>query len=116
MSFWYNRGKEKTPHVFFIIHEEEGFVQFQMEKMSEFVVHLGCVRDVEDFVRIATAQPFPVYLDDGAHRVNGKSFMEMFCLSLSQPLRLTADCSPEEFQRLQALIRTEAPGICGRNE
>ncbi len=103
------------PHPFSIIHEEEGFVQFQMEKMSDFVVRLGCVRDVEDFVRIATAQPFPVYLDDGGHRVNGKSFMEMFCLSLSQPLRLTADCSQEEFQRLQALIRAEAPGICEKN-
>lgn len=98
-------------HVVFIIHEKEGLVQFQMEKMNDFAVHLGCVRDVEDFVRIATAQPFPVYLDDGAHRVNGKSFMEMFCLSLSQPLRLTADCSPEELRRLEEQIRTEAPGI-----
>lgn len=86
-----------------------------MEKMNDFVVHLGCVRDVEDFVRIATAQPFPVYLDDGAHRVNGKSFMEMFCLSLSQPLRLTADCSPEEFGRLQEQICAEIPGICEKN-
>lgn len=103
------------PQAFFIIHEKGGFVQFQMEKMNDFVVHLGCVRDVEDFVRIATAQPFPVYLDDGAHRVNGKSFMEMFCLSLSQPLRVTADCSQEEFQHLRELICVEAPGICGEN-
>ena len=81
-----------------IIHEKGRFVQRQMENTREFMIRLGSVRDVEDFVRISTAQPFPVYLDDGAHRVNGKSFMEMFCLVLTRPLRVTLECSDEQFR------------------
>ncbi len=81
-----------------IIHETERFVQRQMENMKEFMIHLGSVRDVEDFVRISTAQPYPVTLDDGQQRVNGKSFMEMFCLVLTQPLRVTVQCSEEQFR------------------
>ena len=69
-----------------------------MENAKEFMIHLGSVRDVEDFVRISTAQPYPVTLDDGQHRVNGKSFMEMFCLVLTRPLRVTVQCTEEEFQ------------------
>ena len=69
-----------------------------MENTKDFMIRLGSVRDVEEFVRISTAQPFPVYLDDGAHRVNGKSFMEMFCLVLTRPLRVTLECSDEQFR------------------
>lgn len=69
-----------------------------MENAKEFMIHLGSVRDVEDFVRISTAQPYPVTLDDGQHRVNGKSFMEMFCLVLTRPLRVTLQCTEEQFQ------------------
>lgn len=68
-----------------------------MENQQEFVIRLGSVRDVEEFVNIATAQPFPVYLDDGRRRINGKSFMEMFCLTLTEPLRVTTESSEEEF-------------------
>ena len=69
-----------------------------MENTKDFMIRLGSVRDVEEFVKISTAQPFPIYLDDGAHRVNGKSFMEMFCLVLTRPLRVTLTCSDEEFR------------------
>ena len=62
-----------------------------MENVQEFIIHLSSVRDVEDFVRISTAQPFPISLDDGQHRVNGKSFMELFCLVLTRPLRVTLE-------------------------
>ena len=63
-----------------------------MENVQEFIIHLSSVRDVEDFVRISTAQPYPVTLDDGQHRVNGKSFMEMFCIDLRKQLTVTVDC------------------------
>ena len=68
-----------------------------MENTKEFMIHLGSVRDVEDFVRISTCQPYPIYLDDGQHRVNGKSFMEMFCLVLTRPLRVTMQCSEAQY-------------------
>lgn len=71
-----------------------------MEEMQEFIIRLSCVRDVEDFVSMATSKPYPVYLDDGKHKVNGKSFMEMFCLVLTHPLRVTAECSDEERREL----------------
>jgi len=75
-----------------------------MEKGTDFMITLGSVRDVEEFVNIATAQPFPVYLDDGGRRINGKSFMEMFCLTLTAPLRVTADCTAAEFEAFRAAI------------
>lgn len=71
-----------------------------MENSEEFMIRLGCVRDVEDFVAMSTAKSFPIFLDDGRHRVNGKSFMEMFCLVITRPLRLIAECTPEEFAQL----------------
>ena len=82
-----------------IIHEKGRFVQRQMENTREFMIRLGSVRDVEEFVRISTAQPFPISLDDGQHRVNGKSFMEIFCLRLSAPVTVRAECTQEEFDR-----------------
>lgn len=72
-----------------------------MENSSEFMIHLGCVHDVEDFVAMSTAKPYPIYLDDGKHRVNGKSFMEMFCLVLTRPLRVTAGCTEADFAQLR---------------
>lgn len=65
--------------------------------MKEFVIRLSCVKDVEAFCALATARPFQVSLDDGQTMVNGKSFMEMFCLVLTRPLRVTARCTDEEF-------------------
>ena len=66
----------------------------------EFQVRLTCVQDVLDFVTLATARPFPISVGDRRHRVNGKSFMEMFCLDFNQPLRVVAQCSDEELEAL----------------
>ena len=66
------------------------------------MIRLGSVRDVEDFVRISTEQPYPIFLDDGNQRVNGKSFMEMFCLTLTKPLRVTLLCSEDQFRAFQS--------------
>ena len=76
-----------------------------MENTKDFTIRLGSVRDVEEFVNLSTAQPYSVYLDDGAHRVNGKSFMEMFCLVLTRPLRVRLECSEEQFHRLYDLTQ-----------
>lgn len=70
-----------------------------MENTKDFMIRLGSVRDVEEFVNLSTAQPYSIYLDDGAHRVNGKSFMEMFCLVLTRPLRVSLECSEEQASR-----------------
>ena len=64
----------------------------------EFQVRLTCVQDVLDFVTLATARPFPISVGDRRHRVNGKSFMEMFCLDFSAPITARMDCTREEFE------------------
>ena len=65
--------------------------------MQEFQVRLQSVLDVQEFVSLATARPFSVTIQDENNKVNGKSFMEMFCLDLRRPVRVVMDCSEEEF-------------------
>lgn len=66
--------------------------------MQEFNIRLRSVRDVNNFVALA-APLFRVSLTDGERTVDGKSFMEIFCLRLSSPLTVRAECSEEEFTR-----------------
>ena len=47
-------------------------------------IKLESVKDVQDFVSMAT--------DCGGFSVNGKSFMEMFCIDLRRRLTVTVDC------------------------
>lgn len=65
--------------------------------MWEFEIRLTSVQDVRDFVSLATTRIFTVLVGNDQHRVNGKSFMEMFCLDFSRPLIAAAQCSEEEF-------------------
>ena len=65
----------------------------------EFEISLTSVKDVQEFVALATSRPFPVTVGNSRHRVNGKSFMEMFCLNLREPLKATFQCSEEEYQK-----------------
>ena len=70
--------------------------------MREFWIQLNSMEDVEEFVAIATARAFPISVRDSQHRVRGGSFMEMFCLDFTQPLRVVAQCSEEELAGLCA--------------
>ena len=67
------------------------------EFMREFEIRLTCVQDVLDFVSLATSRAFPVMVGNSHHQVNGKSFMEMFCLNFHFPLIATLECTEEEF-------------------
>ena len=69
--------------------------------MREFQISLRSVQDVQEFVGFATTMPFAVLVDDNHHRVNGKSFMEMFCLDFTRPLTASADCSDTEFEQFR---------------
>ena len=67
--------------------------------MREFEIRLRSVQEVQDFVDLATTKPFTVLVCDDYHRVNGKSFMEMFCLnafilSQDQTLMFKSLCFP----------------------
>ncbi len=68
--------------------------------MNQFMIHLHSVQDVQRFVALSTTRSFRITVGDGNHTVNGKSFIEMFCLSLTQPLTVTAECGEDELQSL----------------
>ena len=70
--------------------------------MREFKICIRSVQDVLKFVSLATAQPYQIQVGDDRHQVNGKSFMEMFCLNFRKPLTVTVSCSEEEFRQLLA--------------
>ena len=65
--------------------------------MHEIEIRLCSVQDVQEFVALATTQPFPVQVGNTGHKVNAKSFMEMFCLDFTRPMTAAADCCQAEF-------------------
>ena len=70
--------------------------------MQEFEIRLKSVQDVQEFVALATTRSFTVLVGNSdRHLVNGKSFMEMFCLDFTRPLTAAAQCSYEEFQQFR---------------
>ncbi len=71
--------------------------------MKQFDIELHSFQDVQDFVELATVQPFRILVGNDRARVNAKSFMGMFSLDYSQPISVRADCSDEECARFQAL-------------
>lgn len=70
--------------------------------MKEFWIRLHSMEDVQEFVALATSRVFPICVRDERHKIRGGSFMEMFCLDFSQPLRVVAQCSDEELAELCA--------------
>ncbi len=72
--------------------------------MWEFEIQLHSVQDVQEFVSLATAAPFPVRVGSDQYQANGKSFMEMFCLDFSHPLTATLDCSEAEFEGFRITV------------
>ena len=71
--------------------------------MREFAIRLSSVQEVQEFVAIATAQTFPIFVRDRYTQVNGKSFMEMFCLNFTHPLFAMAECGEEQLLQLMKL-------------
>ncbi|MBQ3194605.1 MAG: hypothetical protein IJB59_13655 [Oscillospiraceae bacterium] len=68
--------------------------------MQEFWIRLGSVKDVQDFVDNAATRPYPVVVRDSHNKISADSFMELFCLDFTQPLRVVANCSYEQVQDL----------------
>ena len=64
--------------------------------MKQFDICLRSFQDVQDFVELATVQPFRILVGNDRSRVNAKSFMGMFSLDLTTPVQVRADCTDEE--------------------
>ena len=85
-----------------IIHEKVYFVQQQGEHfMREFWIRLGSVQDVQEFVSIAATRTYPVIVRDKFNKINADSFMELFCLDFTHPLRVVCNCSEQELDQLK---------------
>ena len=68
--------------------------------MRQFHVRFHSSQDIQDFIAWATVQPFSLIVGNDSYHVNGSSFMGMFTLDHSQPLRVRVSCSESEFDRL----------------
>ena len=73
--------------------------------MREFEIRLRSVKDVQDFVALCTSRNFLITVRDSHNKINGQSFMELFCLNFAEPLRVVADCTEAE---LEALVHDAA--------
>ena len=69
--------------------------------MREFQIRLRSVQDVQDFVALATSRPFLINVRDEYNKINAQSFMELFCLNFSHPLRVVCDCSEAALEALK---------------
>ena len=69
--------------------------------MLEFRIRLRSVRDVQDFVDVASTRPFDITIRDDHNKISAQSFMELFCLDFTKPLRVVCDCSQEELHWLR---------------
>ncbi|MBQ6432286.1 MAG: HPr family phosphocarrier protein [Oscillospiraceae bacterium] len=59
-------------------------------------IHFASLGDVQEFVGLASLQPYAVQVQDKERTVNAKSFMEMFTLDFSEPLSVTVSGDENE--------------------
>ena len=65
--------------------------------MKQFDIFLQTFEDVQEFVALATVQPFRILVGNDRSRVNAKSFMGMFSLDLTAPVQVRADCTEDQY-------------------
>lgn len=72
--------------------------------MQEFHIALHSFQEVQEFISLATVQPFPVLVGNEDQQVNGKSFIGMVSLDYSRPLLVQADCDSQAMQSFRSVI------------
>ena len=72
--------------------------------MQEFNIALCSFKEVQEFVSLATVQPFPVLVGNDMQQVNGKSFIGMVSLDYTRPLLVQADCDESAVTKFQKVI------------
>ncbi|MBE6958222.1 MAG: hypothetical protein E7447_03595 [Ruminococcaceae bacterium] len=78
--------------------------------MQNFYIKLRSFQEVQEFISMATVQPFPVMVGNEVQQVNGKSFIGMVSLDHSRPLLVQADCEEcalESFRNVVQKFLTE---------
>ena len=69
--------------------------------MREFWIRLSSVQDVQEFVSLTVTRQFPITVRDERNKISSDSFMELFCLDFTHPVRIVCDCGEEELKTLQ---------------
>lgn len=69
--------------------------------MSDFMIRLTSVDEIQQFIRLATLQPCGVQIASENQTANAKAYMGVFNLDFSNPLRVTV-CGTED-QRVSFL-------------
>ena len=73
--------------------------------MQEFHIAIRSFQEVQEFISLATVQPFPVLVGNDVQQVNGKSFIGMVSLDYTRPLLVQADCCEESLKSFQETIQ-----------
>ena len=73
--------------------------------MQKFNITLRSFQEVQEFISIATVQPFPVLVGNDVQQVNGKSFIGMVSLDYSRPLQVHADCDSTMLESFQNVVK-----------
>ena len=68
--------------------------------MQEFYVQFRSLRDVMDFVTLASKQKHRLIVGSDRFQVNATSFMGLFTLNCRKPQKVSVECSEEELQQL----------------
>ena len=76
--------------------------------MKQFDIVLHSFKEVQEFVELATVQPYRIVVGNDRSRVSAKSYMGMFSLDLSRPMRVVFTCNDEEY----ANFRQSAARFC----
>lgn len=69
--------------------------------MQKFDIMIHSRQEVQEFVSLATRQPFRVTVGNDSQSIDGKDFMGMFSLDYSRPLQVSMQCSGEEYSRFR---------------
>ena len=61
-----------------------------------FHIRLTTFQQIRTFVALAAKQPFEVRVGNERQIINAKHLMGMICLDYSRPIKVQADCTPDE--------------------
>ena len=70
--------------------------------MHEFYVQFRSLRDVQDFVALASRQKHRLTVGSDRFQVHATSFMGLFALNCRSRQKVSVNCSDEEFEALLA--------------
>lgn len=72
--------------------------------MQKINIALHSFKEVQEFITLATVQPFAILVGNDAQQVNGKSFIGMVSLDYSRPVQVQADCDCQAWQSFRSVV------------